>query len=497
MLVTLINPPQYWTKGQITAGVVPPLGLMYIYSFLSQHNIKVNMIDGLGDNYKQYTKYDGYYLRGLTFENIINRIDSNSEMIGISAHYSFSHLIIKELILKIKEQFPTKKIVLGGAHPTVLTEFVLQDTAADYIAIGEGEETLLDLCRKFNHPEDIKGLAYKKDGKIIINPQRDLISNLDELPLADRDCISMENYFNANEPHGCSKTGKWTTILSSRGCPFKCTFCSTPLLWRGCWRYRSPQDTVNEMIILNKKYGVNDFHFEDENMGMHKKWMHEFTDLLLKGNYGFTWQPSNGLRAESLDYELLVKMKKSGCSLIVITLESANERVRNEIINKKLKIKSVEDAIYAAKQAKLKTTCYFMIGLPGEKIEEAEETIKCVRKFSRIGLDECVIGIFSLLPGTELFFKLEKEDKVKLNEDYFKGLLSMGDLDAGQSWTDFITDKELKSIRRKGYLSFALYRLFFHPLKTIKSILNILSGKVELKSERVFNTFIRRLLKIN
>ncbi|HON55794.1 MAG TPA: hypothetical protein PLM75_00425 [bacterium] len=178
--------------------------------------------------------------------------------------------------------------------------------------------------------------------------------------------------------------------------------------------------------------------------------------------------------------------------MIVARLKSASERVRNESIKKQLDIKIVENAVQSAQKVKLNTTCYFMIGLPGETKKEAQETIYYSAKLAIKGLDECVIGIFSLLTGTELFKQLADKNKVKLDDDFFENLLSMGDLKKIKSWTEYITDKELKKIRALGYLSFAAAKIIFYPLKSIKSFFNIILGKYELKSERVAGTFLKR-----
>ncbi len=492
-LVTLISPPQVFTKSQVTAGVVPPLGLLYLASYLKQYNIEIKIIDSVGNKYSQYTPYKNVTLRGMSFQEIIDEISEQTDLIGISSLYSSAHLIIKELIHLIKQRFPDKKIVVGGAHATILSEFVLKDTDADIIVIGEGELTLLELCQNLNNYQNVHGIAYRKDSKININPLRSLISDLDTLPIPDRGLINIQNYFKAAEPHGCSASGHWTTLLSSRGCPFNCTFCTTPKIWQRRWRSKSPEKVIFEMIDLNKKYGVTDFHFEDENMGFSKRWMNEFCDLLIKRKLNFTWQPSNGLRVETiLAPGLLEKMKSSGCSLVVFTVESASLRVRNEIIKKSLDISSIEKAVHLANQAGIKSTCYFMLGLPGERLDEAKATIKFATYLTRKGLDEPAISIFSMLPGCKLFNDFYQQGKIKLDSNFFQELLIQGDLASIKSWTEHISEKQLKKLRFHGYIMSAVNKAIFHPIKIIKSIVNLFKGIDELKSERVIRTFIKR-----
>lgn len=492
MKVALVTPPQYFTSSQVTAGVVPPLGAMYVAGYIRRHGINVALIDGLGGNPGQYFEHKGIMLRGLTFDEMLERIPADADIIGISSLYSFSHLVVKELAELVRKRFPGKPIVLGGVHPTVLPEFVIKDIPVDFLVLHEGEETFLELCQTQDNPRNIRGIVYQRDGKVVINEPRPLIKDLDSIPFPAYDLINMHNYFATNEPHGCSRSGKWMTVLSSRGCTYKCTFCSTPHLWHGRWRVRSVGNMMAEMDFLNTTYGVTDFHFEDENMGLNKKWLNEFTETLISRNKGYTWQPSNGLRAENLDYGLLVKMKKSGCSLVVITLESASERVRNEIIKKQMELESVGRAMQNARKAGLRTTCYFIIGLPGESKAEARQTVNYACHLARKGLDECVIGVFALLPGSELFRAFQKDGKLTLDDAYFRELLAMGDLSISKSWNDDISGDALRKLRFHGYLRFHMVKALFHPFMVIRSAFNILSGSIEIKSERVLRSFIKR-----
>jgi radical SAM superfamily enzyme YgiQ (UPF0313 family) len=493
MHITLISPPQAFSKSQVTAGVVPPLGLLYLSSYLIQHKIDVKVIDAVGNKFSQYTPYENITLRGMTFQEILNEIPEDTDLIGIAALYSSAHLITKDLIHLLKKKYPDKKVVLGGAHATILTDFVMQDTEADFVVLGEGELTLLYLCQNLGNYENIEGIAYKKNGKVLYTSSRSLISDLDMLPVPNRSLINMSNYFQATEPHGCSSSGQWTTLLSSRGCPFNCTFCTTPKIWQRRWRYRSPEKVISEMIELNEKYGIADFHFEDENMGFNKKWMHKFCDLLLEKQLNLTWQPSNGLRVETvLVPGLLEKMKLSGCSLVVFTMESASPRVLNEIINKSLDISNVEKAVELANRVGIKSTCYFIIGLPDERLDEAKATVKYASYLARKGLDEPVISVFSMLPGCKLFNDLLQQDKIKLDSEFFRDLLVQGDLASRKSWTDHINSRQLQALRSRGYMMFAVNKALFHPFKILKSMINILRGIDELKSERVVRTFIKR-----
>jgi anaerobic magnesium-protoporphyrin IX monomethyl ester cyclase len=353
----------------------------------------------------------------------------------------------------------------------------------------------LSICRHLNDLAGVNGIVYKRDGDVCFNAPEELIPDLDSVPFPDWQAIDLERYFKAAEPHGCSYSQRWVPMLAGRGCPYECTFCTTPLIWRRRCRVRSVGNVLAEMEFLNQTYGVTDFHFEDENLGTNKSWLHQFCDALIEKALPVTWQPSNGMRAETLlDPGLMAKMKQSGCSLLVFTLESASERVRNQIIRKHLDIASVEQAVLLAGKERLKSTCYFMIGLPGETLEEAKDTIRYAHRLARRGLDECVISLFSLLPGSELFNGFHEAGRVTLDSRFFEDLLSIGDLSKFKSWTEHISSSELKRLRLRGYLGFLLTKTFFHPEKVMRSLWNLAIGRDQLKSERVVRTFLRRAL---
>ena len=497
MSVVLINPPQVFSKTQVTAGVVPPLGLLYLSAYLKRHDFSVEFIDALGEAHTQYTPWNAMMLRGLTHEEIIRRIPVTASVIGISLLYSSSYLAIQELVRLIRVARPAARIVLGGAHASCLPEYTLENTEADCAVIGEGERSLLEICRNPDGLENVKGIAFKKNGQIHTNPAQDLITDLDEIPMPDWGAINLEEYFAASEPHGCSCHKRWAPLLAGRGCPYECTFCTTPLIWHRRWRVRSVQNVLEEMEFLYRNYGVIDFHFEDENLGSNKKWLHQFCDELLARQLPVVWQPSNGMRAETLlDPGLMEKMKRTGCSLVVFTLESASERVRNQIIRKHLDIRNVEKAVILARKQKIKSTCYFMVGLPGETLQEAKETIRYAHRLARLGLDECVIGLFSLLPGCELFNQQYAAGKVDLTPEFFEDLLSIGDLSRFKSWSEDISSEELKRLRFEGYAGFLFFKALFHPVKILRSFRNLVLGRDELKSERVLRTFIKRAMRV-
>jgi magnesium-protoporphyrin IX monomethyl ester (oxidative) cyclase len=493
-VITLINPPQLTTRHQVTDGIVPPLGLLYLSSVLKQNRFNVKLIDALGENPREHYRYKEHLYRGINIENILNRIDKDSKLIGISCMFSINHFLVMELCKLIKERFPTKFIILGGSHITAIPKYILKSQYVDFICLGEGETTILKLCQslsKNNWRKDmrlskIKGLGFKDKDSIFINHEIELLEDIDDLPYPDWDSIPIDNYFEAKQSHGSLTYNKWIVMLSSRGCPYQCTFCNTPYIWKRKWRPRNPIKIVDEIIYLRNKYGIKEIHFEDENMSTDLKRLEKFCDELIEKKVDILWQAANGIRPHKLNRRILSKMRESGCTNIILAPESGSQKILDEIINKSMNLDEIVDAFRYSIDANLRTMAYFIMGLPGETKKDLRKTLLFLMKLARIGVDECSIALFVPLPGSKLFYELCDKNRINLNNNFFESLISMSDLGCSKSWSDDIKDKELKKYRMVGYMSFHFTKLLFHPINTFRSVMNILKGKQELKTERMF-----------
>lgn len=488
MKVALINPPIAFTSSQFETGVTPPLSIMYISSYLKQHNIEVALIDSVPEDPDNVYKVDkNYFGRGLSFEKILEKIPKDAELIGITNLFSITFPLILKLSAFLKHNL-NKPIVIGGAHVSATAKDVLKDKNIDFVVLGEGEETMLELCKailKGNGFEKVSGLGYKKNAEVIINSKKTFIENLDSLPFPDRDSINMDRYFKINESHGAAQK-KWTPILTSRGCPYSCTFC-TSNLWGRRWRARSAKNVVDEIEYCIKKYGIEEFHFEDENLTLNKERIISICNEILLRNIKISWQTPNGIRASVTDREILEKMKKSGCYHITVAPESGSEFVLNEIMDKKQDLQKIVNVIKDATDLKLKVAAFFMMGLPGERTKDVIKTIVFGGKLARMGLDEVYFGHFVPLPGSELYEKLKAKNIIP--EDY-KGLS-----DKIGSYSEFISDKKLLLLNCSAYLWFYFNKAIFHPMKLSFSIFNLISGNETLKTERAIRVALKRLMK--
>ncbi len=491
MKIVLINPPQIFSKTQVSAGVIPPLSLMYLAAYVRKKH-QVALIDAVAEAPDKLSPWkEGLYLRGLTYEEIIDRIPEDAGLVGITNLFSFAFPMVVELCKTIKKKRKAK-IVLGGAHPSAMPKESLEQSDADFVIISEGEETLMALCRHLEGKgkiEKIDGIAFRKGKRIMVNPKTKFITDLDSLPFPARDLLPLEKYWKTREAHGPVRE-KWTPIISSRGCPYNCTFCTSPL-WNFCWRSRSPKNVVDEIEYCVKELGITEFHFEDENMTLDKKRLLEICDEIIRRNLKIKWQTPNGIRASVTDREMLEAMKKSGCTHITVAPESGSKRVLEKIINKKQNPEDVIRVVRDASEIGLKTAAFFIMGLPGEEKEDIEETIALMKELAKAGLDEIDVGLFIPLPGSVLYEKLKKEGKI--SED-LEELVCISDFARAKSWSD-ISAEDLDQYRKRAFLAFYATQAVHHPTKLLKTFYNLSRGKEETKTERTLRVLLKRLKK--
>jgi magnesium-protoporphyrin IX monomethyl ester (oxidative) cyclase len=491
MKVLFLNPPQVFSKTQVNANVTPPLGLLYLASSIREKGHEVDLIDATVERADRITDLkNDISIRGLTFSEIVDKVDEQTDLIGISNLFSLTFPVVIELIDNLKNAFPDIKIVLGGAHPSALPKLCLEKSKADFIIIGEGELSFADLINCLENSasvDGIDGIAFEHNNEIVVNPKTNYIRDLDGLPFPARDLLNLEKYYSTHEAHGPSQ-GAWTPILSSRGCPFKCTFC-TSKLWNRRFRTRSAQNVVEEIEHCIEEYGITEFHFEDENMTLKNERVREMCRLIIDKGVKIKWQTPNGIRAGDTACDTLDIMKQSGCCHITVAPESGSERVLKDIIHKEQDLESVTRIVKHASKIGLKTAAFFIIGLPGETIYDVKLSIKYASQLAVAGLDEVGISLFIPLPGSELYDMLLKQGK--LNNDW-ASYATIGDMSKAVSWSEEISDSELNRLRKRAYLEFVLIKSVFHPLRVLKIFFNIIRKKEELKTERTLIAFIKR-----
>lgn len=484
--LVLINPPQLYLLSQFASFIVPPIGLAYVASYARAKGHEVEVIDAFAEGIKTFTVKGDILLKGLTKDEITARIPDDADIVGIYNLFSHAFPMVRELAGNIKRRYPDKPIVIGGVNPTAIPEFIMGSDCFDYVVLGEGELTaasLLECLDAGKEVDDIDGLVFRKNGRVVKNEKTELIDDLDTLPFPAYDLLPIETYIQAKSPQGAWR-GRFLPIIPTRGCMHRCKFCTAPKMWKPVWRTRTPKNVVDEMEYFNKKMNVTDFHFEDLTSVSSKEWVLGLCDEIDNRGLKITWQLPNGTRSEVVDGDIIRRMKRSGCTNITFAPESGSSEAL-KLMNKKLDLKNIIKASRLAVREGMIVSAFFVFGVPGENVQSLKDSLKLLRKLAWIGIHEVSITTFTMLPGSEFFYNKLEEGKVELNDEFFRDCLRMSDLMSAHSWLDGVSDKELNRYRIMGFFQFFFLSFLFRPWRLFRSIWNVAWDKQETKVEKL------------
>ncbi|MDR1993750.1 MAG: B12-binding domain-containing radical SAM protein [Nitrososphaerota archaeon] len=410
MRVCLINPPRIQPKAWGRPNVFPPIVLASVAAVLEK-NHSVTIIDSPTEGWMNLLELDATKYRvGLSAKTIAERIRNwKPEVVIVEIPFSGWSKTAYEVVSITKNVDQNISVVLFGLHPSSRPEDCLQNSVADFVVVGEPEitvsELVLALEQKKTELYNIDGLGYKKNGNIILNRKREVIKDLDILPLPARHLLPMQVYTSAvkENPLRGEITKPNTIVITSRGCPFSCVFCTHSLMWGKTWRSRSSKNVVDEIEHVIKTYGIKQIDFADDNMTWDPKRMAEICDLIVERGLRFEWFTPNGVRADTLSETLLRKMKRAGCKKIRVAPESGVQHIVSNVAKKSLDLKKVEDAIVACKKVGIKVGCFFVIGLIGETKADIEATIQYAYKLKTLGAESFIFSIVMPLYGTAFY----------------------------------------------------------------------------------------------
>lgn len=487
--ITLIRPPFISSMHSYSSTVTPPLSIAYLASSLLAAGYQVTAIDGLGEGINQIRIYDDILcrVRGLTIEEISNRIPLKTDIIGISAMFSQEWLFIRRILRSIKTRYPHIPIVLGGEHATALPEFILQTCPeVDLCALGEGEETIIDIARYF--PGDcskIPGVVYRDiHGRIIKTQSRPRLRAIDDIPRPAWHLFPMESYLSSIYSHG-PHIGRTMLILATRGCPYQCTFCSNKSMWTQRYLMRSVKDVVDEIEEYKKTYRIEHIAFADLTAIIRKDWIMEFGQALKDRDINVSWSLPTGTRSESLDNDVLKMMAETNCRYIIYAAESGSPRILKSI-KKQVNLDRLAHSMKQAKKNGLKIRCNLMLGFPQETRKDVLKTILFQMRLAWLGVDDATFTLFTPYPGSELFQYLRDKGKIaEINDGYFQSLLCLLDLTKSSGYCEHIGPRELAFYRLAGLMLFYSFYYLIRPSRIIRSCRNIfLAQKTETAFEQ-------------
>jgi len=491
MYITLIRPPSY-SAGLMGAQRVPYLGVAYIAASARAAGHAVNIIDMCGEDIDRteiiHTKYVAH---GMPFSALKERMEP-SKVIGITCMFSQDWVFHRELMQNIRKFSPDSIIVAGGEHISAVPDFCLKDCPElDVCVIGEGEHIFTDLLSVIESGglwTDVPGLVYREGKDIHSTRRSNRITDIDSIPLPAWDLMPMENYLSRGLTYHIQR-GRTIPMLASRGCPYKCTFCSNMNMWGNLWCARTPKLVVDEMELYVKKYSVNNFVFSDLTAVVHKEKIVALSNEILNRRLNITWQLPT-LRGESLDYDILKLMYETGCRELDFAVESASKSVLISV-NKGNKPEKMVSLIKDGLSAGFNLSINIILGLPKEGVRDFIKTYLMVMKLAIMGMQEVNAFPFVPYPGSKLFKEYVDSGKLQLNDKYFLDLFGYADLGKAISWSEKFGPRTLSLMRLFLMISFYSLMLISHPWRIVRLIINSIRGVSTTKLEGV----LKRVLK--
>lgn len=394
MKILLIFPNYLENFFLISASFYPPLGLAIIAAILKKMGHDVSVVDATAER--------------MNIHRLEDKVrEFKPDVIGITANIAFAR---KALLTGrwLKGRFPKALIIFGGPWPTIRYETILKENAGDFVVLGEGDDTIIDLIHALetNQPvDDVDGIAFMKDGCVNVTAKRDFICDLDKIPFP-----AWELFPNCTKYFWNPKGKVFYPLMTSRGCPYGCINC-TKLIHGYKLRMRSIGNVIEEIKYLRNQFHVDEIIIIDDAFNVDieraERICDEISSLPFKINLRFT----NGLRADKITPRLARKLKNAGAYDIVLGIESGNQQVVNKI-GKNLDLQAVRNAVRILKRFGIFVSGFFMVGLPPETVATMIDTKNLLKE---LDLDLALISRVIPFPGTKLYEIVKRDGKISSN----------------------------------------------------------------------------------
>ncbi|HAJ56605.1 MAG TPA: hypothetical protein DCL35_02420 [Candidatus Omnitrophica bacterium] len=485
----------------------PPMGLMYLAGFLRKNNVDCKIIELGIFAATDSIKTDRMVRFGISDETIERTIaQENPKLIGLTCMYSIYYRDCIEIADTIKRISPNTKVVLGGNHASSYWREMLKHRSIDFIVIGEGEETFLELtnCILKGAPTgSIKGIAYKAaSGEFIKTPARPLIKDLDSIPFPALDLLDFKRYLSEGNPFAMRSPA--AGVISSRGCPGDCVYCTVKAVWGRSWRGRSPKNVVDEIEFLYNTYSIREIAFLDDSASVDRTRWEGICDEIIKRKIDIKWTTPNGIAHWTLNKDILRKMKKAGCYRITFGIESGHPATR-KFLGKPYSLAQAKELIQYANRIGIWTICTNIIGFPYETMESIRETMR----FSKsCDTDFATFYLLIPQPTSDVYQYFKKEgllnfdkffDSEEFDEKEFEKLNSV--LNEIGTDTLYFKKEELNKLQKTAYRTFIVHRIWsylLNPLKLIRKVHSMEDARYILRLIKMgWGIFVRTLNPLN
>ncbi|WP_287584746.1 radical SAM protein [Candidatus Borrarchaeum sp.] len=382
MEVLLISPP----GGYVTKDLMPPLGLAYIASILENAENSVAILDA--------------EVEKLSWRSLEKKILEYKPIIAGVTFTTATRFEGFKTARIIKKALPECKVIVGGPHATLTANDTLSHIREiDVVVRGEGEVTMGELVSKIKNNENLKkilGISYRDHEIIYHNPDRPFIEDLDSIPFPARHLLKMDKYNLKLKSHEAGSVPA-TNLITSRGCPFACSFCSTTRVWGIKWRARSSNNVIDEIEHLMRKYRFRGFYFFDDTFTVNKARVYEICNLIEERDLDIRWNCE--IRVDTVDKNVLKAMKDTGCVSVSYGVESGSQVILDNIIRKRIILDQVRKVTKWCNELDIKVKAFFMYSLPSEKLSDVKKTLE-LRK--SLNAEYKPFSPLRIYPGTEI-----------------------------------------------------------------------------------------------
>lgn len=495
--VALIRPPvDILVKSMSMLGPMPPIGIAYVAAAARAVGHDVQVIDAAGEALDQLEEYEscvGTMRRiGMSVEETVASIRPGTEVIGLTHMFMHEWPAVKDIAEQVKARFPEALVVAGGENATSFWPWMFEQTdAIDCCVLGEGERTftaLLNCLAEGTSFADLPGIALRAgvsgDPTSTGLPVR--MRKLGEIPRPAWDLFPMERYLKERSFLGVDR-GPSMPMLASRGCPYKCTFCSSPQMWTTRYNVRDPEDLADEIAFYVDTYGITNIDFVDLTAVTKRQWTLDFCDALEARNLDLTWQLPIGTRSEGIDDVVLKRLSESGCTNITFAPESGSPRML-EIFDKRLDLDHILEDIRHAHKLGMVIHVNTIIGHPAENWHDRWLNLKFLVKAAVAGADTGSAIMFHPYPGSQDFDQLYEAGKIEVDETLYYDGLARG-APAHHSWNEGISSRNLYLCQVVMMLSFFALSNLLHPRRFLHLIRAVFgNGSEENFSEQALRT---------
>ncbi len=438
----------------------PPLGIATIAAYVEQQGYSVKILDA--------------FALGYSFDQIEEEVKKIQPRVILVGSMTASHKAALQIMERAKQQNPELVVICGGPHVTNLPESTIMKQYVDYLVINEGEVTTLELLnmifkkQKLN-PKDIRGIAYKEKGGMKLTEKRPFIVKLDDLPMPAYHLLPMDLY----KAYGWLDVGrKFSTMITSRGCPFKCSFCISSKNFMHWWRPRSAEKVFEEILLLYNEYGIRHIYFQDDEFLVDHNRIKKLADMIIEHKLDLIWECLS--RVNHIDEDLLNDMARSGCKSVLYGIETGYEEGFKRI-NKPITLDMVERAVRLTQKWGIMVKATFIIGFPWESKKEIKQTI-CFAK--KLNADITFINTLNPYPGSYIYQEIVDNNLFVGVGDNWEHHISHGTTPVIK--TKHLTDKQLQYWAGRAYLSVYMRPKFLY--RKLRQMRNMTDLKRNVRS---------------